>query len=751
MSGSKPKKQTVGYRYYRSMQMGLCHGPIDALRSVWVKDKVAWSGNARRQENGMGVPSYVDQPGLFGGEDGEGGVSGWLEICHGAFNQLIRGVNSDGTSSAEPIVAMGVARPALPLMATHYRGVAVVIFHDFYWGTNPYLSDMAFEVETYWREWFPEAAQIGIDANPVHIILECVVNDQWGLGYSFDQIDLDAARYAAAVLFNEGIGLSMAWSEQQSIEDFINTVMEQIDGSFYFNQRTGKWTIRLVREGDPVVMALDPSNFRLDDFQRRGIGETVNELTVKWVNPETEEFQGVTVQDLANIAATGQTIPGTKNYPGVRSEALAGRLATRDVRVLAATLATATGSANREAWNVNPGDIVTLTWPAYGIANLRMRVTQATHKQDTADIPLQLIEDVFGQSNASFTGVNPPGWVDTRQPATQFDVLTGFELPFWFVFMASSGVIPEPEVTYGAVLPVTSNTNVQAVNLFALRNLPSTSVYELQNTANITPSALLNTPLSKEVLSTTSVLVSTLTGLRLIESDSFAVIGTGEEAEIVRVVATFTAGQFQIQRGLMDTHPRDWPLGTRIFFIGENQFPADPTARSMAEVVNYKVTMQTSISATTVDDVPVTPLSLVGRQGRPYPVGNVTIGGTYWPQTVQNNDGYLNVSFSTRNRLLQNADAQVQWSDPSVTPEAGSSVLVFAMRNGAVVASVEITNPLTNTAMLPLGNLASGPLTVVVRTLRGDLDNYQDYTHTFTVTTELLSGWGADWGADWGD
>lgn len=751
MSSSKPKKQVVGYKYFRSMQMGICHGPIDAVRAIWIKDKVAWSGNARRQESGAGVTEYVNKNGLFGGNDGEGGAVGWIEMCHGAFNQLLLGVNADGTASIGPIAALGVARPAVPTMATHYRGMALVVFHDFYWGTNPYLSDIAFEVERYWDEWYPERAKVGRDANPIHIIVEAVTNDQWGLGYTMDQLDLDAARVAAAKCYSESLGLSLAWSEQQSIEDFINSIMDQVDGSFYFNQRTGKWTVKLVREGDPVKLDLNPSNFILDDFQRRGIGETVNELVVRWVNPETEEYQGITVQDLANISATGQTISSTKNYPGVRNEALAGRLGTRDVRAMAATLATAEGQGNRQCWNLNPGDIVTLTWPAYGIEGLRMRVTSSTHQQDQVNIPLSLIEDVFGQDDASFSGTNPPGWVDTRQEPSQFDVLTGFELPFWFVFMASSGVVPEPEITFGAVLPVSANTGVQQVNLFALRNLPSASVYEQQDSANITPSALLNTALTKEVLSTTSVLLSSLTGLNLIETDSFAVIGSGENAEIVRVVATFNAGSFQIQRGLMDTHPHDWPLGTRIYFIGETQFPADPTARSMTEVVDYKVTMQTSLGATELDEVPVTSLPLIGRQGRPYPVGNVTIGGTWWPTAVTNTTGYLEVSFSTRNRLLQNADIQVQWGEPSVTPEAGTSVLVFAMRAGAVVASVEVTDPAVNTAQLPIGNLASGPLTVVVRTLRGDLDNYQDYTHDFTLTTALLSGWGADWGADWGD
>lgn len=751
MSGSKPKKQTVGYRYYRTMQMGICHGPIDAFRAILVKDKKCYNGPAVRREDGYGVTHHVSQYGLFGGDDGEGGVQGFIELLHGGFNQQVLGTNPDGTASVAPILALGVERPAVPTMATNFRGMALCVFHDFYWGTNPYLGDMAFEVERYWREWFPERAKIGIDANPVHMIVECITNDQWGLGYTLEQIDDNAARVAAGKLFTEGLGLSMSWSEQQSIEDFVNTIMEQIDGAFYFNQRTGKWTVKLVREGDPVRLVLDPSNCRLEDFQRRGIGETVNELVARWVSPETEEYQGITVQDLANISSTGQTISGTKNYPGVRNEALCGRLASRDLRALAATLATAQVTANRNAWNLNPGDIVEFNWPPLGISGLRMRVTEATHKQDTSDIPLSLTEDVFGQQDASFSGVNPPGWVDTRQEATQFDVLTGFEMPFWFVFMASSGVVPEPEVTFGAVLPVSDNTGVQRVDLYALRNLPSTSIYERQASANITPSALLSTTLSKEVLSNTSVQLSTLTGASLIEPDSFAVIGSGEDAEIVRVVATFNAGSFQIQRGLMDTHPHEWPLGTRIYFIGELQFPADPTARSMTEVVNYKVTMQTSLSATTVEDVPVTPVTLIGRQGRPYPVGNVTIGGSWWPLAVTNSTGYLDVSFSTRNRLLQNSDDQVQWGEPSVTPEEGTSVIVFAMRNNAVVASVEVTDPAVNTAQLPIGNLANGPLTVVVRTMRGDLDNYQDYTHTFTLTTALLSGWGADWGADWGD
>lgn len=746
MGSSKPKKQTVGYKYYRSMSLGLCHGPIDAIRAITIKDKIAWTGNLRRLENGKSVVSSLDQEGLFGGEDSEGGVAGLFEVGFGALNQQLLGVNSDGTTTTAPLSAVGVPRPFMPVMGTHYRGIAVLNLMDFYWGTNPYLSDVAVEVERYWRDWFPEAAQIGVDANPAHIIYEAVTNDQWGMGYSRDQLDDDSFRVAAGILFNENLGLSMAWSEQSSIEEFIGTVLPQVDGSFFFNPRVGKWALKLVRAGDPVKLRLDPSNFKMGNFTRRALGETVNELTLRWVSPETEEFVSITVQDTANIMATGQTIPGSKNYPGVRNENLAGRLGLRDLAALSATLASCEGVANREAWELNPGDLVELTWPAHGIELLRMRVSSTTFAQNSNDIKLTMIEDVFGQDLNSFNGESPSGWQDNRQPPGQFAVLAGFELPYWFVYQAASGTVVDDYVTFSTVLPVSPISNIQQVILSALVVSPTAAAYQQVGSANTTPSALLSAALKREVLTTTTILLSSLTGADRIGPDSFAVVGDGEGAEIVRVIGA-VAGSIQLERGLMDTQPFAWPQGTRIFFLGDGQFPSDMTARSMAAVVDYKVTMQTSMGQTSLSEVPVTSILLEGRQGRPYPVANVTIAGSYWPTSVTPSGGTISVSWSTRNRLLQNGPFQIRWSEPSIAPEVGTTVLVFAMQAGVVVSSVLISDPLVTTAALPTAGLSSGQVTVFVRAIRGDLDNYQDYQHTFNLNGVQSTGFGQNWGA----
>lgn len=745
MGSKKAKKSVVGHRYYRSVSLGLCHGVIDAVRSIRVKDKVAWSGNLRRNENGTSAFGTVTASGLFGGEDLEGGVAGVFEIGFGGFNQQLVGVNSDGTTTASALLAKGVAKPFLPKMGTHYRGLAVLNLHDFYWGTNPYLGDVAVEVERYWRDWFPEVAQIGIDSNPAHIIYECVVNDQWGLGYSADEIDDDSMRVAAGKLFSEKLGLSQTWSEQQPIDEFIGTILPQIDGSFYFNARTGKWALKLVRPGDPVKLRLDPSNFKLTSFNRRALGETVNELTVRYVSPETEEFVAITIQDTANIAATGQTIPGTKNYPGVRSEALAGKLGLRDLASVSATLAGCEGVANREAWHLNPGDLVELVWPAHNIELIRMRVSSTTFAQDSNDIKLILLEDVFGQDLSSFTGDNESGWEDTRQPPGQFDVLVPFELPYWFVFQSTAGVNPEVETTYAAVLPVSANKNVQSVSMYALKEGPTSSEYELSDTDNTTPSALLAADLPKEVSSVASILMTSVTGQDRVPPDSYAVLGDGDGAEIVRMLGS-VGPSIALQRGIMDTQPLAWPQGTRIYFIGEGLFPLDPLPRSMAEVVDYKLTMQTSTGQTELSEVPVTSAVLDGRQGRPYPVANVTIAGTYWPTTVNVSAAGITVSWSTRNRLLQNGPFQLSWNEPSVAPEVGATVLVFIMQGGSVVQSVLVSDPAVNTAVLPSAGLVGGAATIYVRTLRDSLENYQDYQHTVTLTVPP-AGWGQSWGS----
>lgn len=75
--------QTVGFRYFMGMHMGLCRGPIDELIEIRVGDRTAWSAS-------LGVTSdfLIDAYDLFGGESSEGGIKGTATLMMGDANQI---------------------------------------------------------------------------------------------------------------------------------------------------------------------------------------------------------------------------------------------------------------------------------------------------------------------------------------------------------------------------------------------------------------------------------------------------------------------------------------------------------------------------------------------------------------------------------------------------------------------------------------------------------------------------------------
>lgn len=116
--GKGSKAQTVGYKYYLGMHLGLCHGPIDAITRLTVDDRDAWAGI----NNGGSI--FVNANDLFGGEKREGGVSGTIDVAMGGPAQ---GQNSYLVSK------LGALIPA-------YRGIVSLIFRQCYLGNNPYLK-----------------------------------------------------------------------------------------------------------------------------------------------------------------------------------------------------------------------------------------------------------------------------------------------------------------------------------------------------------------------------------------------------------------------------------------------------------------------------------------------------------------------------------------------------------------------------------------------------------------------------------
>lgn len=116
--GKGSKAQTIGYKYYLGMHLGLCHGPIDAITRLQVDGRDAWTGY------NSGGTINVSAEELFGGKKREGGVSGAIDVAMGGPTQ---GKNS------YLVGKLGSLIPA-------YRGIVGLIFRQCYLGNNPYLK-----------------------------------------------------------------------------------------------------------------------------------------------------------------------------------------------------------------------------------------------------------------------------------------------------------------------------------------------------------------------------------------------------------------------------------------------------------------------------------------------------------------------------------------------------------------------------------------------------------------------------------
>lgn len=537
------------------------------------------------------------------------------------------------------------------------------------------------------------------DMNPAHIIRECLVDPDWGMGYLPADIDDTSFMAAADQLYNEGMGISIPWDEQMTIEDFIKEIARHINGVVYVSRSTGKFVLKLIR-ADYVVddlRVLGAGDFdKISEFKKRVFGELVNSVTVSFWDNSVNDTGTVTESDPALVAMQGGVIGTTVQYPGFTNSALADRVAYRDLGTLSTELRSCKANAKwATAKDLNVGDVFVLDWPDVSEPWVARITGMSLGDGKSNKIQLILTEDVFGLPVTGAVQQPTDGFVNPIQAPAALSPRAVFEMPYLEAIQrygqaqVDDSLDTDPDLGYIQTAGGQSGSS----GLNYILDVDSGAGYVQHSPIDICPAAFLDGGIGPL---TTAIPLRGATAIGLVPANTYAKLGD-EWIEFV----SWDAGTAMMtaKRGLMDSVPTTHADGDAVLFV-DNFSGSDETQYNTGETVNAKMLMVTGLGTLDEGAAPVDLVTLAGRAALPYPPGNVKIGGAAYPATVS---GTFTVTWAHRNRKTQ-ADQFVDTTQPDVTPapntryglrflDAASTLLIERTDIGPGTADVTLNVP----------------------------------------------------------
>ena len=240
---------------------------------------------------------------------------------------------------------------------------------------------------------------IGLDLNPVDVILDLLTGGLGKLGQDPALLDMASFDAAAVTLDNEGHGFSRSWEDSSDAKTRLNEVLAQIDGVLREDSVTGVTSIKLIRaDFDPSdVLEITPANcVELQNFVAGGWDGLPNDVYVSFTDRTNNYGQGTgRSQNQAN-ANGGEVVAVTLSYLGISNQELADAVADRELQARSRPIAKGRAIVDRSFVRVLQGDAVKLTWPEANIAGVIFRV--ANVNKGTLENPyvaLDLLQDYF--------------------------------------------------------------------------------------------------------------------------------------------------------------------------------------------------------------------------------------------------------------------------------------------------------------------------------------------------------------------
>ncbi len=742
--GLKGGSVTVGYRYYMGMHFGICAGPVDSIDSIEIDNRVAgWlnTSGAPIQSMTASMQVGINAPTMFGGDHDQGGLVGQAWAMMGEATQ---------TAPSYLTTYAGAQQPG-------YRGLTTFLYDGQICANNPFPKTWKFLVSRYvngWQNnapWYSTKAQVpGVNTtwagqNPAHIVYETLTNSDWGMGYPVSSIDDANFRAAADQLYSENFGLNILWERQDSIESFLQQVMDCISGVIATDRTTGLFQLNLIRGGyNPATLPSFTQDdiVSFDSMEAPSLNGVTNEIILRYTSTPDNVYATTGVQNMGAIQAQGVVVSQSKDMLWITDSDLANRVAMRELNQASTPLKRFKIKLNRNAWSLKPGDVFNLTFPPLGISAMVCRVGDIDYGTIASGaISVTALEDIFALPTSYYTAVQATGWTPPDYSAHACSLPLPMEASYRMLYRAlsASDLAGLTDVdTYAGVTGARPSS--MSIN-FQLWTSPDGVNYYQHGMGDWCPWAQVTAAIGPY---DTVITIGNSDSLDAVIVGSAAYIGVWPTGEEVRVDAiNAAAGTVTIGRGCLDTPPKSHIVGETIWFY-DGYIASDGVQYTAGETSDSRLLTVAPYATLQLVSAPVVALTMEGRQAAPYAPAYLTVNGARW-DLLTKITGPLSATWKERNRVTQQ-DKLIDDTMGTVTPEAGTSYTVTLQDGtGATFSTFSgLTSPSWSWATPDDTHTQMG---MTVTAVRGGLSSWRGQVLPYTTPR---SGYGLTYGSDYG-
>lgn len=670
--GMGNKKTIIGYEYNGTIHSGIGLA-MDELYRIDIGDKCAWLGSVK--SNGS---IYINQYNLFGGKKGEGGVQGMLDIMFGGDDQ-----------GQNPYLVryLGAAIPA-------FRHTVTTVFSGMIAAMNWYPKTWNFyyrRIKAGWPDntpFYPETIEISLAngqikaMNPAHILYESYISHTWGAGIPRAMMDDEAYKKVADTLYAEGFGLCFEWKATDELKKLREYVCNHIDAVIGTDPKTGKNTIRLIRDDYNIedLPVFDEDTGLLEiKLQASNNTEVPSQILVKYNDAIT--FEERTAYASNPAIAQGQTGINTETneYLGIPTGDLATRVAYRDLKAKTSGIKSATIKLDRRAYDIVNGQPFRIK-TKYRANNIDL-VVRATKRQERfltdGAITMEVIQDVFSTPKVAFMPVPDAPARPEQQPPVPIADYRLLEATYRdLITMVDPANLELIDSSSGFIYAVAQSPADQCYSYDLVSRVKGAANFsEVDETGAWCPSAIIASDIGY-----TDTTIHIQDG-QLLEA---SLVGTAAliDEEIVRIDAIdLVNNQLTIGRGCVDTVPNKHGRGVTIWFI-DNSETTDGVEYSQGNNVEVKLLPNTFRERLEQSQAETKAITIQARQGRPYPPGNLKINGKAYPETITGST--INITWSSRHRIIQ-ADKLIDTTASDTGEETGITYNIKIKNYNAVL------------------------------------------------------------------